>query len=52
MQWNKWIDMADGQIKELTEQRAHLDEALSELKQLRRDIGEELGRPAVESSEA
>ncbi len=51
-QWNKWIDMADGQIKELTEQRAHLDEALSELKQLRRDIGEELGRPAVESSEA
>ena len=51
-QWNKWIDMADGQIKELAEQRAHLDEALSELKQLRRDIGEELGRPATETNQA
>lgn len=51
-QWNKWIDMADGQIKELAEQRAHLDEALSELKQLRRDIGEELGRPATETNPA
>ncbi|MGB5865620.1 MAG: MerR family DNA-binding transcriptional regulator [Sulfitobacter sp.] len=34
-QMNAWVDMADGQIKELTEKRDQMDEALNELTRLR-----------------
>jgi len=34
-QMQQWIKMADSQIEELERQRAQLDEALAELKQLR-----------------
>ena len=34
-QMQTWIEMADGQLKELAEQRAQLDEAIDELQSLR-----------------
>jgi len=42
-QMRAWIDMADGQLKELDDQRAQLDEARGELQDLRDQVAEELG---------
>ena len=36
-QMRKWITLADGQLNQLAEERAQLDEAIDELKKLRDD---------------
>ena len=36
-QMRAWVTMADGQLQELAEQRAQLDEAMAELQKLRDD---------------
>ena len=41
-QMEAWIDMADGQLKELAEQRVHLEEAITELHALRENVATEL----------
>ncbi len=41
-QMRTWVEMADGQLKELAEQRAQLDEAINELQQLRDQVAGEL----------
>lgn len=41
-QMRTWVDMADGQLKELAEQRAQIDDALQELQQLRDQVAGEL----------
>ena len=41
-QMRAWIDLADGQLKELDEQRAQLDEARAELQGLRDSVADEL----------
>lgn len=41
-QMRAWIHMADRQIIELTDQRAQLEEALGELKELREQVSGEL----------
>lgn len=41
-QMQTWIGMADGQLKELAEQREQLDEAFQELQSLRKDVAAEL----------
>ena len=41
-QMEAWIDMADGQLKELAEQRVHLEEAITELQALRENVATEL----------
>ncbi|MEO0390040.1 MAG: MerR family DNA-binding transcriptional regulator [Pseudomonadota bacterium] len=41
-QMRAWVDMADGQLKELDEQRAQLDEARAELQSLRDQVASEL----------
>ncbi|WP_121630760.1 MerR family transcriptional regulator [Tropicibacter alexandrii] len=43
-QMRAWIDMANGQIKELEEQRLQLEDALTELRSLRDDVAESLGQ--------
>ncbi len=45
-QMRAWIDMADGQLKELAEQRAQLEEAFDELQTLRDSVAEELSSTA------
>ncbi|MEM8578995.1 MAG: MerR family DNA-binding transcriptional regulator [Pseudomonadota bacterium] len=45
-QMRAWIDMADGQLKELDDQRAQLEEARSELQDLRDQVAGELGLSA------
>jgi len=42
-QMRAWIDMADGQLKELDDQRAQLEEARNELQDLRDQVAGELG---------
>ncbi|MEM6340271.1 MAG: MerR family DNA-binding transcriptional regulator [Pseudomonadota bacterium] len=42
-QMRTWVEMADGQLKELAEQRAQLDEAMQELQDLRDSVADELG---------
>ncbi|MEM6306329.1 MAG: MerR family DNA-binding transcriptional regulator [Pseudomonadota bacterium] len=42
-QMRAWVEMADGQLKELAEQRRQLEEAISELQQQRDDVAQELG---------
>ena len=44
-QMEAWIDMADGQLKELAEQRVHLEEAITELQALRENVATELTKP-------
>ena len=44
-QMEAWIDMADGQLKELAEQRVHLEEAITELQALRENVAAELTKP-------
>ncbi|MEO0743894.1 MAG: MerR family transcriptional regulator, partial [Pseudomonadota bacterium] len=41
-QMRAWIDLADGQLKELDEQRRQLDEARAELQGLRDSVAGEL----------
>ncbi|MFT5785391.1 MAG: DNA-binding transcriptional MerR regulator [Ascidiaceihabitans sp.] len=43
-QMETWIGMADGQLKELAEQREQLDEAFQELQSLRKDVAAELAK--------
>ncbi|MDW3224820.1 MAG: MerR family DNA-binding transcriptional regulator [Paracoccaceae bacterium] len=40
-----WVNLADGQLSELAEQRAQLDEAIDELRDLRDSIAKELDTP-------
>jgi len=42
-QMRAWIELADGQLKELDEQRRQLDEARDELRGLRNSVADELG---------
>ncbi|MEL7099546.1 MAG: MerR family DNA-binding transcriptional regulator [Pseudomonadota bacterium] len=42
-QMRAWVEMADGQLKELDDQRAQLDEARGELQDLRDEVAAELG---------
>jgi DNA-binding transcriptional MerR regulator len=42
-QMRAWIKLADGQLSELAEQRAQLDEAMAALKKLRDDTADALG---------
>lgn len=42
-QMQAWVSMADGQLRELAEQREQLDEAMSELQDLRDSVAGELG---------
>lgn len=42
-QMRAWIEMADGQMRELEEQRKQLDDALNELRGLRDDVASDLG---------
>lgn len=42
-QMRAWVDLADGQLKELSDQRAQLNEAIDELQALRDNVAEELG---------
>ncbi|MGC3939238.1 MerR family transcriptional regulator [Roseobacter sp. EG26] len=37
-----WVELADGQLKELAEQRAQLDEAMQELQDLRDSVAREI----------
>jgi DNA-binding transcriptional MerR regulator len=41
-QMRTWVDMADRQLGELADQRAQLDEAIEELKDLRDSVAREL----------
>jgi len=41
-QMRTWVDMADGQLKELADQRQQLDETMAELQKLRDDTYESL----------
>ena len=42
-QMRAWVTMADGQLAELAEQRAQLDEAMAELQKLRDDTAAAIG---------
>ena len=42
-QMHAWIEMADRQLVELAEQKAQLDDAMSELRSLRDDTARKLG---------
>ncbi|MFK7879984.1 MerR family DNA-binding transcriptional regulator [Roseobacter sp.] len=37
-----WVDLADGQLQELADQRAQLDEAIDELRDLRDSVAAEI----------
>ncbi|MGJ8544385.1 MAG: MerR family transcriptional regulator [Sulfitobacter sp.] len=41
-QMQAWVEMADGQLSELAQQRAQLDEAMAELRALRDDTAKAL----------
>ena len=43
-QMRAWVTMADGQLAELAEQRAQLDEAMAELQKLRDDTAAAIGK--------
>lgn len=43
-QMKAWVQMADGQLEELAEQRRQLDTAIAELTRLRDETAESLGR--------
>ncbi len=42
-QMRAWVEMADGQLKDLAEQQAQLAEAVDELQKQRDDVARELG---------
>ena len=41
-QMKAWVEMADGQLKELADQRRHLDDAMAELQRLRDETAQAL----------
>ncbi|WP_187429458.1 hypothetical protein ROLI_032440 [Roseobacter fucihabitans] len=43
-QMSAWVDLADGQLRELAEQRAQLDEAMQELRDLREEVAGEINK--------
>ena len=43
-QMETWIGMADGQLKELSDQREQLEEAFQELQSLRKDVATKLSQ--------
>ena len=43
-QMETWIGMADGQLKELADQRVQLEEAFQELQSLRKDVATKLSK--------
>ena len=43
-QMETWIGMADGQLKELSDQREQLEEAFQELQYLRKDVAAKLSQ--------
>ncbi|WP_300059509.1 MerR family DNA-binding transcriptional regulator [uncultured Roseobacter sp.] len=43
-QMEAWVELADGQLKELAEQRRQLDEAMQELQDLRDSVAGEIGK--------
>ena len=43
-QMETWIGMADGQLKELSDQREQLEEAFQELQSLRKDVAAKLSQ--------
>tara|TARA_R110002049_G_scaffold23781_5_gene84565 strand:- start:16127 stop:16507 length:381 start_codon:yes stop_codon:yes gene_type:complete len=43
-QMKAWVKLADGQLAELAEQRAQLDEAMAELQKLRDDTATAIGQ--------
>ena len=44
-QMESWIALADSKLAELAEQRAQLDAAMDELRDLRNSVADELGQP-------
>jgi DNA-binding transcriptional MerR regulator len=46
-QMRAWVTMADGQLEELAEQRAQLDEAMAELQKLRDDTAAAIGQESA-----
>ena len=48
-QMRAWVDLADRQLAELAEQRRQLDEALSELQQMRDETAATLGEAPADS---
>ena len=42
-QMRAWIELADGQLKELADQRVQLNEAIDELQDLRDSVAKEIG---------
>lgn len=43
-QMRAWVDAADGQLRELADQREQLDEAIDELQKLRDGVAKELSK--------
>ena len=43
-QMEAWVQLADGQLKELADQRAQLDEAMQELQDLRDSVAREIDK--------
>ena len=43
-QMEAWVDLADGQLKELAEQRRQLDQAMQELQDLRDSVASEINK--------
>ncbi|WP_299777939.1 MerR family DNA-binding transcriptional regulator [uncultured Roseobacter sp.] len=44
-QMEAWVALADGQLKELADQRRQLDEAMQELQDLRDSVAKEITKP-------
>ncbi|WP_300012958.1 MerR family DNA-binding transcriptional regulator [uncultured Roseobacter sp.] len=44
-QMEAWVTLADGQLKELADQRRQLDEAMQELQDLRDSVAKEITKP-------
>lgn len=44
VQMEAWVNLADGQLKELADQRRQLDEAMQELQDLRDSVASEIGK--------
>ncbi len=43
-QMEAWVDLADGQLTELADQRRQLDEAMQELQDLRDSVARDIGK--------
>lgn len=44
-QMEAWVELADGQLRELADQRRQLDEAMQELQNLRDSVAKETSKP-------